>query len=287
MHTYTRHHRHYNTPILSGWVLKLWQKPRGLRKRYLPAQILFLTSYQTHKKNGRTYYLSHPSSRAECTRAELFSQLRTVARVRPHRLDTKKKFISFWQTTVRRTLLSHSRKSAHPNILSSSFSGINQLCRVNFILAGLCFLFTVNVQSQKRRSSTELESVVNWKTEPVACVCVAASVFFLYLAWCLHTCWIQIAELFVSEKPHQKETRTRRQQQQQNLAIAKHYCPSGYKSVPSRKYSWEGKMQEHHPPFHLRGLIMLLAICLSSIGVTRVQGHGRLVEPPSRSSAWR
>lgn len=129
------------------------------------------------QKNGRTY-LSHPSSRAECTRAELFSQLRTVARVRPHRLDTKKKFISFWQTTVRRTLLSHSRKSAHPNILSSSFSGINQLCRVNFILAGLCFLFTVNVQSQKRRSSTELESVVNWKTEPVACVCVAASVFF-------------------------------------------------------------------------------------------------------------
>ncbi|XP_046464103.1 uncharacterized protein LOC124209905 [Daphnia pulex] len=46
-------------------------------------------------------------------------------------------------------------------------------------------------------------------------------------------------------------------------------------------------MQEHHPPFHLRWLIMLLAICLSSIGVTRVQGHGRLVEPPSRSSAWR
>lgn len=33
-------------------------------------------------------------------------------------------------------------------------------------------------------------------------------------------------------------------------------------------------------------LLILLSV-LVSIEVTRVQGHGRLVEPPSRSSAWR
>jgi hypothetical protein len=220
MHTYTRHHRHYNTPILSGWVLKLWQKPRGLRKRYLPAQILFLTSYQTHKKMDERTLVIPPQ---ELNVRERSCSVSCELWLESDRIDStaQRRNCFFWQTTVRRTLLSHSRKSAHPNILSSSFSGINQLCRVNFILAGLCFLFTVNVQSQKRRSSTELESVVNWKTEPVACVCVLLHLlFFLYLAWCLHTCWIQIAELFVSEKPHQKETRTRRQQQQQNLAIS-------------------------------------------------------------------
>lgn len=286
MHTYTRHHRHCNTPILSGWVLKLWQKPRGLRKRYLPAQILFLTSYQTHKKMDERTLVIPPQ---ELNVRERSCSVSCELWLESDRIDStaQRRNCFFWQTTVRRTLLSHSRKSAHPNILSSSFSGINQLCRVNFILAGLCFLFTVNVQSQKRRSSTELESVVNWKTEPVACVCVAASVFFSYI-------WRDVYTRAGFRLPSYSsvKNRTKRKPERDDSSNSRtwpflHYCPSGYKSVPSRKYSWEGKMQEHHPPFHLRGLIMLLAICLSSIGVTRVQGHGRLVEPPSRSSAWR
>lgn len=40
----------------------------------------------------------------------------------------------------------------------------------------------------------------------------------------------------------------------------------------------------HH--LSLRLVLMLVAVFLS-IRVTRVQGHGRLVEPPSRASAWR
>ena len=33
--------------------------------------------------------------------------------------------------------------------------------------------------------------------------------------------------------------------------------------------------------------LAVLMLCMTAMGVRQVEGHGRLVDPPSRSSAWR